>query len=47
LLEETMQNYEAAYKYYSKVYRHYFFEENYKKLMRVVHCHGRFMRRIF
>lgn len=45
--ERLNSHYVMAYKYYSKVYRHYFFEENYKKLMRVVHCHGRFMRRIF
>lgn len=46
-LEETRKKYEEAYDYYVKVYRHFFFEENYKKLISISHCHGRFMRRIF
>ncbi len=46
-LEETRKNYKIAFKYYEKVYKHYFFEENYKKLVKVIHCHGRFMRKMF
>lgn len=47
LLEEARNNYLKAYKHFEKVYRHFFFEENYKKLMAKSQCHGRFMRRMF
>jgi hypothetical protein len=47
LLEESRRNYEKAYSHYVKVYRYFFFEENYKKLVNYTHCHGRFVRRMF
>lgn len=47
LLEQARKNYQQAYEYFIKVYRHFFFEENYKKLINFRQCHGRFMRRIF